>query len=68
MGILLIEVKEFSAFITFQEFAFQMEIRIEKIGRILGSGFAGPFIDKFIKYSRFGLSVNSKNHLHPSTG
>ena len=45
----MIKVKEFKIFITFQEFAFQMEIRIGKIGRILGSGFAFPFIDEFIK-------------------
>ena len=46
-----IKVKGFGAFTTFQEFAFQMEIRIGKIGRILGSSFAGPFIDEFINYS-----------------
>ena len=58
MMILLIKVNEFRTFLKFQEFAFQMEIRIGKIGRVLSSGFAGFFIDDFKYYSRFRISVN----------
>ena len=58
MMILLIKVKEIRTLLTFQEFAFQMEIRIGKVERILGSGFAESFIDNFVHYSRLGPSVN----------
>jgi len=57
---LFIKNEQIRSVIRFQEFAFQMEIRIGKIGRISGSGFAGPFIYEFMKYSRFGLIVNGE--------
>ena len=50
IGNLLTKGGKFRALTAFQDFAFEMEIRI---GRISGSVFAGPFRDEFINIADF---------------